>query len=72
MYRVGQNCIYTPYVADNPCGEYCIYGVYIRLWPTLLMQQALQGNMGDTAAEFLTGFDFSLEFQPILAMFSTK
>jgi len=36
------------------------------------MQQALQGNMGDTAAEFLTGFDFSLEFQPILAMFSTK
>jgi hypothetical protein len=28
MSRAGQNRIYTPYIADNPCGEDRIYGAY--------------------------------------------
>jgi hypothetical protein len=37
--RIVQNRIHTPYIADNPCGEDRIYGIwhmYIRFWPTLI------------------------------------
>jgi hypothetical protein len=30
IFRVVQNRIYTPYIADNPCSEDRMYGVYIR------------------------------------------
>ena len=36
--------IYMPYIANNPCGEDHIYGVYIRFWPTLYISQIAEGT----------------------------
>jgi len=40
MCRIGQNRIYTPYMAVYlviSCQEYRVYALYIYFWPTLMI-----------------------------------